>query len=237
MTEQAAVNANDVLMGGGGVPYAAFNEPGDSVAGTLTAAPVAFQAREYDQKTKRSDGELRYYPSGQPIMDLYFDLNAGVIDPTVEGDDGVRRVYIQGKEQKDALRTAIQQAGGKGLHPGDFVRVTFTHREDPTDKRSQRYWAFEYRSNGNVALSTPAPAAVPQSVPAPAPAPAVVAPPAPPAPVAAPPAPPAPAAPAVEPDVADVVRQWIAAGYDDAGIAAGTGLAQTVVAYVRATPA
>lgn len=217
-------NANDVLMGGGGAPSAKFANPGDSIRGRIVAPPQAYQERDY-VKDKPGGGDLKFYPSGDPIMSVYVDVQTDLHDPSIEDDDGTRRVYIEGRYLKADVRNAVRAAGASGLEVGGTLELTFTHREDPDDKRSRKFWQAKYTPAGNAALMAPevggqptAPATPPPSAPAAQPASA--------------PAPAAPAAPSGE-DAATKARQLIALGIDDATIAGATGLGADVVAILR----
>lgn len=183
---------NDVLMGGGGAPAAKFPNPGDTIRGRVAAPPQAYQERDYDPKNP-GGGAPKTYPSGDPIMAVYVDLATDLRDPSVQDDDGTRRLYIEGRYLKEDVRNAIRAAGASGLEVGGTLTVSFTHREDPMDRGSRKYWQVEYVPAGNAALmasDTPTaataaqpvaqPAAVQQAAPAqqtpPAPAPASPAP-------------------------------------------------------------
>ncbi|MHA7617455.1 hypothetical protein ACX12M_02940 [Cellulosimicrobium cellulans] len=216
-------NANDVLMGGGGAPAVKFANPGDTVTGRIVAPPQAYQARKYDPNNP-GGGELLYYPSGDPIMAISVDLQTDLRDPSIQDDDGVRRLYIEGRYLKEDVRNAVRAAGAPGLEVGGTITLSFTHREDPQDKRSRKFWQAKYTPAGNAALMTPevggqptAPATPPPSAPAAQPASAPA---------------PAPAAPSGE-DAATKARQLIALGIDDATIAGATGLGADVVAILR----
>ncbi|MFJ1510932.1 hypothetical protein [Cellulosimicrobium funkei] len=219
-------DANAILMGGGGAPSAKFANPGDSIRGRIVAPPQAYQERDYDRNNP-GGGDLKFYPSGDPIMSLYVDVQTDLHDPSIQDDDGVRRVYVEGRYLKADVRDAVRTAGAPGLEVGGVLELTFTHREDPQDKRSRKFWQAKYVPAGNAALMAPevggqptapatpppsAPTAQPASAPAPAPAPA--------------------AAPSGE-DAAAKARQLIALGIDDATIAGATGLGADVVAILR----
>lgn len=222
-------NANDVLMGGGGVPSAKFATPGDSIKGRIVAPPQAYQVRDYDRNNPGA-GELKFYPSGDPIMAIYVDLATDLRDPSIEDDDGIRRVYVEGRYIKEDVRNAVRTAGAPGLEVGATLELAFTHREDPEDKRSRKFWQARYIPAGNAALMAPdARAAAPAPVQAPAPAPATAAPVAAPAPVTTAPAPSA----AVGPTPADQARQFFALGLTDEQVSGATGLDPAVVTALR----
>ncbi|WP_166412508.1 hypothetical protein [Sanguibacter sp. HDW7] len=246
MTNQPS--ANDVLMGGGGVPSAKFPNPGDTISGRILAPPSVYQERDYDPNNP-GGGALKTYPSGDPIMSIYVDLATDLRDPTIDGDDGTRRLFIEGRYLKGDVRDAVRNAGAAGLEPGGVITVSFTHREDPQDKRSRKYWQAAYQSAGNAALMAGAPVQAPapvqqtvaaqvmqaaapapvQQAPAPVQQPAPVA-----APIAVPQAPAPAAAPAAAPDAGTLARQLIAVGLDDTSIAAATGLTPDVIGIIRA---
>lgn len=238
---QQTYDANSVLMGGGGAPTAKFANPGDTLVGRIIAPPQVYQERDYDPNNP-GGGKPKTYPSGDPIMAVYVDLATDARDPGINDDDGTRRFYIEGRYLKGDVRDAIRRVGANGLEVGGLLRVSFTHREDPMDKRSRKFWAVEYTPAGNAALMTPDPAPAQvqfaagghvggQPVPHTA------------APVSAPqtqpyqpPTPiPAPAPAAVGgPTAADKAKQLIAVGLDDTTIAAAVGLDASVIAILRA---
>lgn len=214
MTTQTP-DANAVLMGGGGAPTAKFANPGDSLKGRIAAPPQAYQEREYD-KNNPGGGAPKTYPSGDPIMGVYVDIATDLRDPSIEDDDGTRRFYIEGRYLKADVRDAIRTAGAPGLEVGAVIEVTFTHREDPEDKRSRKFWQVTYTPAANATLMADAPAPTTPADAAPVPAPA---------------APPAGESPA------DKAKQLIALGIDDTTIAAATGLDTSVVAIIRTAAA
>jgi hypothetical protein len=183
-------DANAILMGGGGARAAKFDTPNDRWAGRIVSPPQAKQERDYDPKNP-GGGDLKFFPSGDPIMGVTVDIQTTVRDPSVNDDDGIRKIYIEGRYIKEAVREAVRAAGASGLEVGGELDITFTHREDPMDKRSRKFWTVKYTPAGNAALmdtqQTGAPQSAPVTVSQPAPVAAVPAP-APAAPVpAAPP--------------------------------------------------
>ncbi|WP_225754700.1 hypothetical protein [Actinotalea sp. Marseille-Q4924] len=221
MTTQTP-NANDVLMGGGGAPSWKFTEPGTTRTGVIKAPPQAHQEKDYDPNNP-GGGKPKFYPSGDPIMGITVEVQTDDRDPGIEDDDGARTFWIEGRYLKDAVRAAVRAAGANGLQVGGRITVTFTHREDPMDKRSRKYWDVQYVPAGNAALMTG------DATPAPAPAPAA---PAAQAPAAAAPV---PAPPGDTP--ADKARALIAVGLDDTTIGAAVGLDASVVAIIRSSAA
>lgn len=194
MTTTQQYDPNQILMGGGGAPAWKFEDPGTTRTGTIASPPVARQEREYD-KDNPGGGALKFFPSGDPIMGIVVEVQTTERDPSNADDKGLRTFYVEGRYIKEAVRNAVRAAGASGLEVGGQLTVTFTHREDPMDKRSRKYWEVSYVPAGNAALMGEEQAA--PATPAPAPAPAAPAP----APAAPAPAPQA-AAPAAAPDPA-----------------------------------
>lgn len=170
MTQQ--YDANAVLMGGSNAAGWKFADPGATHTGTIAEAPKAVQEREYD-KDNPGGGAPKFFPSGDPIMGVHVVLQTDERDASIEDDDGRRTFYCEGRYIKEAVRNAVRNAGANGLEVGGRLTVTFTHREDPMDKRSRKFWQVEYAPAGNAALMDGQPqqqAAPPAPQPTPAPA-------------------------------------------------------------------
>lgn len=121
----AAPDANDVLFGSN-APSAKFDHPGTTVGGTITAPPRTKQEKEWNNVTRRSDGPPKFFPSGDPIMEVLVDVQTQQRDPSIQNDDGIRTIYISGKRMKDAVRDAVRQTGAARLEVGAELHVTFT---------------------------------------------------------------------------------------------------------------
>lgn len=183
--------ANSVLMGGGGAPAYKFTTPGETLSGRIVAISEPYQEREYD-KLNPGNGALKTFKNGNPIMTFNIDLLTTLRDPSIEDDDGTRRVYMDGARIKKAVRAAVQAAGADGLAIGATLSITYTHDDVAGDPRSGKNYQVTYQpgsASNNVLMGQqheqPAP---------PAPAYAPPAPPTPPAQAYTPPAPPAPPA-------------------------------------------
>ncbi len=222
---QTMPDANDVLMGGGGgAPAVKFANPGDTVKGRIIAKPRTHQERDYD-KDKPGQGALKVFPSGDPIMGITVELATDLRSPTIEGDDGTRTLWIEGQHLKAAVREAVRDGGAAGLEVGGVLELTFTHREDPMDKRSRKFWQATYTSAANAAVmaepAAPNPATYQQTQT-----------------VATPPVQQTPA-PAVEQTAGDSpaakAKSLAALGLDAAAIGAALGLAPEVVTILLAS--
>lgn len=151
---QTHYDANAVLMGGGaGHPAWKFDQPnpGQPRTGTISAPPQARQERDYDPNNPGA-GAPKFFPSGDPIMGVLVDVQTNERDPSDPEDTGMRVFYIEGRYLKEAVRDAVRNAGAPGLEVGGQLSVEFTHREDPMDKRSRKYWQVRYVPAGNAAL-------------------------------------------------------------------------------------
>lgn len=154
--------ANDILFGSG-VPKVSLGE-GEYVVGRITRISEPYQEREW--KKDNTPGDPKTFPSGDPIMGFDVDLATDLRDPNIEGDDGVRRLYVNGKRIKDALRDAIKASGARGLAIGSSVQIICTHFDTPGDVRSGRNFQVTYTPGqaANNVLMGQQPAA-PQSAP------------------------------------------------------------------------
>lgn len=160
-----SLDPNDILMGAGGPPAAKFDGAGVTITGRIIAPPRAYQEREYDPQ-KPGGGAPRFFPSGDPIMGLTVDVQT--TERTYPDDDGARRIYVQGRRLKEAVRNAVQQSGARGLEVGGELTVTFTHWEDPQDKRSAKHYEARYTPAASAGFmeGTPTVTAPPQQAPA-----------------------------------------------------------------------
>lgn len=97
---------NEFLLGAG-IPAAKFPTIGTVVVGTITSTKIE-QQRDFDTR------ELKTYDDGNPMMQLLVDLDTDETDPDIEGDDGVRRVYVKG-QMLAAVRQVARPYGGLAI--------------------------------------------------------------------------------------------------------------------------
>ena len=122
----STMTANDLLMGGGG-KSATFPEIGATVTGRITAEPQVKQQTEFGSDT------LKFFPNGDPMMQIVVSLQTADRDPADAEDDGVRQLYVKGQMLK-AVREAVQQAGAKGLETGGTLTVSYSADGEPSKK-------------------------------------------------------------------------------------------------------
>lgn len=154
-------DANSILFGSG-VPSARLTE-GVTVAGRIVAISEPYQEREYDRDNP-GGGTPKTFPSGDPIMTFTLDLDTGLRDPSIDGDDGIRRVYMDGQRIKKAVREGVRASGARGLSVGGRLSITCTHYDTPGDVRSGKNYTCTYTAGAaanNVLMGQPEPAPTP----------------------------------------------------------------------------
>ncbi|MFB7368015.1 hypothetical protein [Streptomyces hydrogenans] len=164
-----APNADDFLMGGGGAPTAKFPVPGTTVSGRITQKPTVEQQR--DIKT----GDAKFWSDGNPMMQLVVTVQTDLRDPTIDEDDGRRRLFVKGV-MKNAIADAVRNAGARGLEVGGTLAVTYTHDGVAKERGMSppKQYTATYTAAAQAALHTPDPgtAPAPQQYASPAPVPA-----------------------------------------------------------------
>ena len=94
---------SDVLMGGSSVPTLGFAYVGSTVGGSIVAPPRTYHTRAYNPEGV-GKGDLQFFPSGDPIYGVHIDVRAS--EPS-DDDDGVRRLYVEKRRMKEAVRDAM----------------------------------------------------------------------------------------------------------------------------------
>lgn len=165
--------ANDLLFGGGGghpalkvglakAPNPPHTQPNEFVGGRIVGGPRTFEVKD-------QAGNPKTYPkSGQPILGVAVDVQTGRIDPTVEGDDGVRTLYVEGawrdafNSRRKAVVEAVRAAGRDGLAVGDELYIAWTHTVETGAPQPAVNYVAKYvpasASAANALLQSPAPA-------------------------------------------------------------------------------
>ena len=116
---------NDVssFFGGTGIPSAKFPTIGTVVTGTITEPPVQSQQSEI------GTGKPLTWDDGKPRMQLVITLQTDERDPEIEGDTGIRRVFVTGTAvaQGGGMKGAFQRAGIRDLPVGGKLTIKYTH--------------------------------------------------------------------------------------------------------------
>jgi len=93
--------------------------------GTLVGKDTQ-HASEFN-RDPNAERKLKYFKSGDPILELVLTLQTELSDPEIEGDKGLRRVFVPYAMQQ-ALQKAVADAGIKRTLPlGSRIKITFTH--------------------------------------------------------------------------------------------------------------
>lgn len=161
-------DVNSILMGGGGAPAFKFSQPGDEVSGRIVHISEPYQEREYDPANP-GGGAPKFFPkSGKPIMTFNLDLATNLRDPSIEDDDGTRRIYMDGARIKNAVRDAIRAAGASSLAVGATLTIRYDSDKVPGDRRSGKNYKVTYvpGSAADNVLQQPDPEAQPAQQPA-----------------------------------------------------------------------
>jgi len=108
-------DVNDFLEGGG-IPSAAFDDIGDSWAGTILRLEKQ-QGRDLETK------ELQVWDDGSPKYIILIDIQTNVNNPDIPGDDGVRRLWVRGN-MLTAIRSAMRATNAK-LRVGGHLTVSY----------------------------------------------------------------------------------------------------------------
>lgn len=148
--------------------FAQFHQPGATAAGTITEISDQKQASKWnpDPKAKR---ELDFWPSGDPVLEVWITLQTNDRDPQDPEDTGLRLIVVTVNQkaggQLAAIMDACEAAGAETPLPGGFLALTFTHL-DPESKNPQnprKLYAAKYQAPapGQGAFQQPAAQAAP----------------------------------------------------------------------------
>lgn len=158
----AQPTGNDVLMGGGsGVPTLPLGKKhqtaGERRGGRIVAGPESYHVAKPGKPGE--DRVPQFYPSGDPILGVWVDVQTDQRDLSIEGDTGVRRVYIEGSLKADAYWSrrkavveAVKGADAKGLDIGGELYLTWTREVDTGAPSAALDWRATYVRPGNAAL-------------------------------------------------------------------------------------
>lgn len=119
-------------ISGNSYPSASFKAVGDSVAGRI----VSFE--DYQEKVFGSE-ELKFWPSGDPVMGVRIGLEVSPGDPNSR-----ITVWAQGKKLLAAIALAVKSTGAQDLEIGGDLAVTFTGY----DGRAKTYQAAYAKPEG-----------------------------------------------------------------------------------------
>lgn len=143
-----ADNPNSFLMGSGSVPSAKFPGKGASVEGVICEEPKLQQQRDINTQAPK------FWPNGDPQMQLVVTLQTDEVDDEIEDDDGKRRIYVKFK-MREAIADAVKAAGANGLAEGGWLKVTCTGAEKPKVRghNGAKLYSAEYEAPDPTAAS------------------------------------------------------------------------------------
>jgi hypothetical protein len=117
------------LLGTRSIPSISFKDAkvGDSFTGTITDLRTV-QVRSYDS------GEPEFWDDGKPKLQIEVTLATDYLDPSLDDDDGTRRVYLFGQK----LAAAKQEMKAKGLsklEKGMSFTISFVGEKPSSNKK------------------------------------------------------------------------------------------------------
>jgi hypothetical protein len=111
-------SANDLIMGGG-APAAKFPTVGTTIEGQIIDTTVS-QQRDF------ATGDLKFWKSGDPMMQAVITVQTDQRDPEIADDDGQRRLFVSSRAMREAVRDAVKAAGAKLIEPGGTIKIQYT---------------------------------------------------------------------------------------------------------------
>lgn len=149
-----SIDPNDLLLGGGGAPAAKFPTIGTTVKGTVLNSEVTQQIDFATQKPK-------FYDDGNPAMQVVITIQTDERDPSIEDDDGRRRLFVRG-QMRTAVGEALRAAGAK-LEKGGTIAVQYaedkpSNKGNPAKQYRAQYQAPSVQAAANDLLGVGAPA-------------------------------------------------------------------------------
>ncbi len=128
---------NDFLDGGG-YPTVSF-EVGTLVKGEILDLTVQ-QQRDF------ATGLPKTWPDGNPMEQLVIAIQTDLRDPSIEDDDGKRRIFIDNKRKREAVAAAKKASGAK-LARGGMIAMKCTGEEPSKTPgfRAAKTYVAQYR--------------------------------------------------------------------------------------------
>lgn len=127
------------FLAGSGVPSFKFENIGDGIEGVVTRSEVR-------QQTDFETGQLLTWDDGTAKMQLIVDLQTTLFDTNIDGDDGLRRIYLR-NNALTAVRQAVKKAGGR-LETGGLLSVRYIKDGTPSKKgfHGAKLFEAEYKA-------------------------------------------------------------------------------------------
>ncbi|NEG54737.1 hypothetical protein [Bifidobacterium platyrrhinorum] len=141
----------------GGIPSAiGKDDPIGTTASGIVKSIDAQQQHDIDT------GAPKFFDNGQPMMQIVVHIATEQHDPMIPGDDGVRAVYVKGKNI-GALRNASRRVARDMPHVGDRFTVTYSANGEAKKRGWNPPKLYSYELQPNAAqladvMQEPAPA-------------------------------------------------------------------------------
>lgn len=135
------------VMAGGTPSFFQREDPvGTSVTGTVESIEAQ---QQHDMDTQ----EPKYFDNGQPMMQVVIHIATTLRDATIPGDDGVRAVYVKGKNLA-TLRQASRMVGRDFPHVGDGFTATYTANGEAKKRgwNPPKLYSYEIVPNQNQVI-------------------------------------------------------------------------------------
>jgi len=129
---------------------AKFDQPGATVAGTITDIGNQFQATKFN-RNPQAPKELDYWPSGDPIMQVPVTVQTQERDSSDPEDTGKRTIYmtVSRKEggQLAAVIAAVEAAGQEYPQVGGFLALSMVgyDPESGNPQNPRKMYQAQYR--------------------------------------------------------------------------------------------
>jgi hypothetical protein len=94
------------LLGGKSTPSASFKGQFPIMWDGTVEDVTRVQARDF------KDNTLKFWPDGNPIMNVWVTLLTTVRDPEVQNDDGRRVLVLDSRNKLEAVQAAVRESGG-----------------------------------------------------------------------------------------------------------------------------
>lgn len=132
---------------GGNAKSASFDgQPGITWAGIIDRIGAPVQATEYVKPGSGLVGKPKFYPSGDPIMQLPITLLTESRDPSIPSDDGRRTIYFEGEKRK-ALKDALRAAGAREPILGDWMSLEYYADQAGQGANAKKLYRAQYAAN------------------------------------------------------------------------------------------
>lgn len=108
----------DDMLGGRVTPSASFKGQFPIYWGGVIEDVTRNPAYEYDPSKPNNRGAQKFWPDGNPVMNVWVTLQTDVRDPNIQYDDGRRVLVLDSKNKLEAVQQAVRESGSSFLKGG-----------------------------------------------------------------------------------------------------------------------